>query len=81
MASSSMHNRNPEGKNQYGAVCESKVSSHFITYLSYLHIILVSAHDPVLQEALRKYYRELITDNNRISELLLADYGIDMKYA
>ncbi|KAF8236371.1 hypothetical protein L208DRAFT_1457659 [Tricholoma matsutake] len=59
MASSSVHNRNPEGKNQYGAV--------------------LSACNPVLQEALRKYHQELITDNNRISELLLADYGIDMK--
>ena len=77
MASSSAHNRNPEGKNQYGTVCESKNSSCFITYL---RIILVTASNPVLQEALKKYHRGLITDNNKISELLLADYGIDMKY-
>ncbi|KAF8714408.1 hypothetical protein AX14_012714 [Amanita brunnescens Koide BX004] len=59
MASSSLHNRNPEGKNQYDPV--------------------LSANDPVLQEALRKYHRGLITDNDRISELLFADYGITMK--
>ncbi|KAK2459393.1 hypothetical protein APHAL10511_008591 [Amanita phalloides] len=59
MASSSSHNRNPEGKNQYGHV--------------------VSADDPVLQEALKKYHHGLIMDNNIISELLLADYGIEMK--
>lgn len=53
-----------------------KISSRFI---SSLHIILVSASDPVLQTALKKYHQGLITDNNLISELLLADYDIDMK--
>ena len=48
-------------------------------FISYLHI-LVSADDPVLQEALKTYHQRLITDNNKISELLLADYKIDMKY-
>jgi len=43
------------------------------------HIIPVSADDPVLQEVLKEYHRRLITDNNKISELLLADYKIDMK--
>ena len=42
--------------------------------------MLVSADDPVLQEALKKYHQGLITDNNRISELLLVDHGIEMKY-
>ncbi|KIM43482.1 hypothetical protein M413DRAFT_443403 [Hebeloma cylindrosporum] len=58
MASSSSHNRNPTGKNQYGAV--------------------LTAESPVLQEALERYHRGLITDNQRISELLFADHGITM---
>jgi len=78
MASSSSHNRNPEGKNQYGHVGELKISSH-LYFIVYPHIILVSASDPVLQEALKKYHQGLITDNNIISELLLADHGIEMK--
>ena len=39
----------------------------------------VSADSPVLREALEKYHRELISDNKRISKLLLAKHGIDMK--
>ena len=78
MASSNSHNRNPEGKNQYGHVGEPKISSQLYVIV-YPHIILVSANDPVLQEALRKYHRELVTDNNKISERLLADYRIEMK--
>ncbi|KDR70412.1 hypothetical protein GALMADRAFT_230064 [Galerina marginata CBS 339.88] len=59
MASSSAHNRNPKGKNQFAPV--------------------LTADDPTLQAALEKYHRGLITDNARISELLLADHGIEMK--
>jgi hypothetical protein len=40
----------------------------------------VTADSLLLQEALERYHRRLITDNRRISELLLADHGIDMKY-
>ena len=60
----------------------------FVSYLvigcpsyPYPHVnFIVSADSPVLQEALKKYHRELISDNIRISELLLAEHGIDMKY-
>ena len=38
----------------------------------------VTADSPILQEALEKYHRRLITDNNRISELLLVDHNIEM---
>lgn len=40
---------------------------------------IVTAESPLLQEALDKYHQGLITDNQRISELLLADHGIVMK--
>jgi hypothetical protein len=59
MASSSTHNRNPKGQNQYGPV--------------------LTADNPLLREVLEKYHQRLITDNNRISELLLADHNIVMK--
>jgi hypothetical protein len=81
MASSSTFNRNPEGKNQYGTVCES--NSRFvlvlIQVLYMIYRILVTADSQLLQDALNKYHRRLITDNRRISELLLAEYDIDMK--
>lgn len=53
--------------------------SQLFTLTSCPHVIPVSADDPVLQEALKEYHRRLITDNDKISELLLADYKIDMK--
>ncbi|KAF8967102.1 hypothetical protein BDZ97DRAFT_1903511 [Flammula alnicola] len=59
MASSSSHNRNPKGKNQFDPV--------------------LTADSSILQEALEKYHRRLITDNKRISDLLLADHNIEMK--
>jgi len=68
MSSSSAHNRNPEGKNQYGTVCELL---NLPVIISHPHVNPVSADSPVLREALEKYHRELISDNTRISELLL----------
>ncbi|KAF8811204.1 hypothetical protein BYT27DRAFT_7221594 [Phlegmacium glaucopus] len=59
MALSSVHNRNPEGKNQYGPV--------------------LTVDSLLLRETLEKYHQGLITNNQRISELLLADHGINMK--
>ena len=79
MSLSSTQNRNLEGKNQlqYGVVCESSnfASHHWFVLI----LITVPANNPVLWEALEKYHRELISDNVQISELLLAEYGIDMK--
>jgi hypothetical protein len=77
MASSSSHNRNPKGKNQFDPVCESD-SLISIIQLPIL-FAAVSADSPILQEALEKYHHRLITDNKRISDLLLADHKIDMK--
>ena len=67
------------GKNQFGPVCESGMLA--VQFIPYPFVIIVPADNPVLQEALEKYHRGLITDNTRISKLLQADYGIDMKYA
>ena len=77
MASSSSHNRNPKGKNQFGPVCESGSSISIVQLLTFFGT--VTADNPILQEALEKYHHQLITDNNRISELLLADHNIEMK--
>ena len=79
MALSSAHNRNPEGKNQYVPICESKFPITVIIMLNLFQNYIVTAESPLLQEALDKYHQGLITDNQRISELLLADHGIVMK--
>jgi hypothetical protein len=39
----------------------------------------VPASDPTLKEALTKYHQGLITNDARIAELLLVEYGIEMK--
>lgn len=54
-------------------------SSSILIVQSLIPFNTVTADSPILREALEKYHRGLITDNKRISELLLADYGIDMK--
>jgi hypothetical protein len=77
MALSSSHNRNPKGKNQFDPVCESGFLISIVQPL--IFFATVTADSPILQEALEKYHRQLITDNNRISELLLADHNIEMK--
>jgi hypothetical protein len=77
MASSSSHNRNPKGKNPFDPVCESGFLISNVQLLIFFGT--VTADSPILQEALKKYHRQLITDNNRISEPLLADHNIEMK--
>ena len=52
------------------------VHSHLFSLINCPHIIPVSANDLVLQEALKEYHQRLITDNNKISELFLAEYKI-----
>jgi hypothetical protein len=76
MASSSSHNRNSKGKNQFDPVCESDLISIVQMLILFTP---VPADSPILQDALKKYHRHLITDNKRISDLLLADYNIEMK--
>ena len=77
MASSSSYNRNPKGNNQFDPVCESGSLISVIQSLTFFGT--VTADSPILQEALEEYHRRLITNNNRISELLLADHNIEMK--
>ena len=43
-------------------------------------ILTVQADDPVLKEALQKYHREGKTNNTEISERLLAEYNITLRY-
>ncbi|KAH9479297.1 hypothetical protein JR316_0007886 [Psilocybe cubensis] len=43
------------------------------------HGYVLKATDPVLQEALYEYHRQLITNDKLISELLMADHNINMK--
>ena len=79
MVLSSAHNRNPKGKNQYDPIRESNFLLVTIISLVFLKKYIVTAESPLLQEALEKYHRGLITDDRRISELLLADHSIVMK--
>lgn len=41
----------------------------------------MKSDDPVLVQALEKYHRQKLVSNEQISELLLAEYGIKMRYA
>jgi hypothetical protein len=77
MASLSSHNRNPKGKNQFDPVCESGFLISIVQPL--IFFATVTADSPILQEALKKYHCQLITNNNRISKLLLADHNIKIK--
>lgn len=75
------HNRNPEGKNQWG-----DTRMHFY---SYTHFPLFTSVSPLsanldnstFVDALKKYHTEGKSSNANIKQLLLNEHGIDVRYA
>jgi hypothetical protein len=71
--SDSSFNRNPAGKNQHGNLCELIFIEMLVTYNQ------AGANDETFRAALEKYHREKLTNNEKISRRLLADYDIQMR--
>ena len=75
------HNRNPDGKNQYGDVRKFfKFSSRSSQWSNLYCTGIARADDPVLLKALNDYHREKLTNNTTISKRLKADHNIIMGY-
>ena len=74
------HNRNPTGKNQYPDRCKLLIFFLSISFFLKTFYLTVQANDPVLKEALQKFHREGKTNNTEISQRLLADYNITLRY-
>lgn len=72
------HNCNPNGKNQHNATHKSTHS--YIALLSTI-LLVVKSSDLTLQEALKKYHSEGITNDKKISVRLLKEYDITMRSA
>jgi hypothetical protein len=76
--SSSHFNRNPVGKNQHGNLRELIFVVNFPLSIT-LACNQAGAGDETLRAALEKYHREKVTNNEKISKRLLADYDIRMR--
>jgi len=73
------HNRNPTGRNQYPDRRKLLIFFSRFPFFKTLYLT-VQAGDPVLKEALQKYHREGKTNNTEISQRLLAEYNITLRY-
>jgi hypothetical protein len=74
------HNRNPTGRNQFPNRRKLLIFVLSISFCFKHFILVVQADNPLLQEALQKYHREGKTSNPEISQRLLAEYNITLRY-
>jgi len=69
-----MSNNNPTGINQHSHCCKLLVSDLFFAHSSFL----AKKGDKEVAELLHQYHHTGTTDRHIVSELLLADHGIQM---
>lgn len=75
----SSYNRNPTGKNQHGGIRESYTAVAMYTSLTQ-KFFTAAADDQALLAAFNTYHREKLTNNSIISERLLKEHNIRMRY-
>ena len=74
------HNQNSTGRNQYPDRHKLLIFFLLVSFFLKHFILTVQADDPVLKEALQKYHHEGKTNNTEISEHLLVEYNITLRY-
>jgi hypothetical protein len=72
-------NNNPTGINQYKNCRMLFLISQFLVWL-FLTLSQARADDEHVETILREYHRRGITNRSHLSELLLGEHGIQMRY-